>query len=68
MYWVDHQHRDQIDLSDDGPVDIFLRDHFLHWLEALSLMKSTSFATEQLKALEGLLLVYWTSRPEFDVW
>lgn len=37
-YWIDHVNQSDIDLSDDSDVYEFLRRHFLHWLEALSLM------------------------------
>lgn len=38
LYWVHHlQHSGQA-LDDDGWVHEFLRRHFLHWIEALSLM------------------------------
>jgi len=63
LHWVDHLIKignsslQKVDISDNGVVDNFLRDHFLHWLEALSLMKSLSIGREQLKKLESLLVV-----------
>ena len=45
VFWVDHlckaddqslDHRKE--LSDDGAIFAFLKEHFLHWLESLSLM------------------------------
>jgi hypothetical protein len=36
-YWVQHIRRSEAHLSDGCQVHQFLRDHFLHWLEALSL-------------------------------
>lgn len=48
-YWVDHLQRGKTSLRDDnGPVYMFLQNHFLHWLEALSLMGKFS---------EGVLMV-----------
>ncbi|KAJ5609902.1 hypothetical protein N7528_009168 [Penicillium herquei] len=42
-YWVDHLRKSAIQtLSDDGGVHSFLKDHFLHWLEAMSLMRRMS--------------------------
>ena len=45
IYWVDHLSECQTDertqydyLGDGGPIDIFLRQHFLHWLEAFSIV------------------------------
>jgi hypothetical protein len=52
-YWVGHLRgasylsHDQIDLCDSGKVHIFFQKHFLHWLEALSLIGNIS---------DGLLL------------
>jgi hypothetical protein len=37
-YWVYHLERSGNQISDQGSVDVFLSEHFLHWLEALSLM------------------------------
>jgi hypothetical protein len=40
VYWVDHlceikSSHDEVGLYDNGMIDVFLRMHFLHWLEAL---------------------------------
>ncbi|KAL0935475.1 Vegetative incompatibility protein HET-E-1-like protein 15 [Colletotrichum truncatum] len=60
LHWVNHlidastgghQHSE---IRDDGSVDVFLRRHYLHWLEALSLMRSLSqgiVAVSQLLSL-----------------
>ena len=49
VFWVDHlcnaddqslDHRKE--LSDDGAIFTFLREHFLHWLESLSLIHKLS--------------------------
>ncbi|KAF5022088.1 hypothetical protein F66182_5863 [Fusarium sp. NRRL 66182] len=40
LYWVYHVRSSQSKIKDDGPVHIFLLNHFLHWLEALSLLDS----------------------------
>ena len=49
LFWVDHlckvddqslDHRKE--LSDDGAIFTFLREHFLHWLESLSLIHKVS--------------------------
>jgi hypothetical protein len=39
-YWVQHLQNSSINLRDDDSVHIFLQTHFLHWLEALSLMRA----------------------------
>ncbi|KAL7916620.1 hypothetical protein GGI35DRAFT_485739 [Trichoderma velutinum] len=41
LYWVSHVRHSETKLVDGGPVSEFLLRHFLHWLEALSLMKRT---------------------------
>jgi hypothetical protein len=60
LYWVDHllecQRREDTirDLKDSGPVYSFLRQYFLHWLEALSLLKSVSEGVLMIRKLEDL--------------
>jgi hypothetical protein len=41
-YWVQHLQRAQIDLCGRGQVYEFFQKHFLHWLEALSLIGKIS--------------------------
>ncbi|KAH6974799.1 vegetative incompatibility protein HET-E-1 [Ilyonectria destructans] len=55
LHWVYHlQHaRDQV--SDGGPVCDFLIRHFLHWMEALSLMGRASESLGIINALQSLL-------------
>ncbi len=56
FYWVDHlcQAGDIPDgLRDDGELQVFLKEHFLHWLEALNLMNMISHGV----VLEALLKV-----------
>jgi hypothetical protein len=62
VYWVDHlqdsglvQNAD--DLQDGGSVDTFLRRSYLHWLEALSLLRSMSAGILSMAKLESLLKV-----------
>jgi hypothetical protein len=65
VYWVDHlcdwdstksaKHRD--DIQDEGAVDRFLRQKYLYWLEALSLLRSMSEGVLSMDKLEGLLQV-----------
>ncbi|RYP49468.1 hypothetical protein DL768_004827 [Monosporascus sp. mg162] len=62
VYWVDHLHDSDPttnainDLQDGGSVDKFLRRSYLHWLEALSLLRSMSEGIAsmlRLKAMEN---------------
>lgn len=41
-YWVQHLQRSEARLVDDCQIHKFLRNHFLHWLEALSLIGKVS--------------------------
>ena len=63
FYWVDHlcemgsSLHHEVGLYDDGTIHTFLKKHFLYWLEALSLMKSTSYGVVMVRKLENLLRV-----------
>ncbi|KAK3940931.1 hypothetical protein QBC46DRAFT_287372 [Diplogelasinospora grovesii] len=62
VYWVDHlcetaSSYDGAGFCDEEKIDEFWRGHFLHWLEALSLMKSTSAGVFAIAKLIGLLMV-----------
>ncbi|RDW71669.1 hypothetical protein BP5796_07703 [Coleophoma crateriformis] len=56
--WVYHLQQSQIELADNTGVHIFLQKHFLHWLEALSLMRSMPSGVVMLKTLSSILAVY----------
>jgi hypothetical protein len=57
-YWVDHLQRGKTSLCDDnGPVYMFLQNHFLHWLEALSLMGKFSEGVLMIIKLQTMLSV-----------
>jgi len=68
VYWVDHlcqikSSHDEVGLYDNGTIDVFLRKHFLHWLEALSLIKGISDGVLAMAKLIGLLTVsYYSTR------
>ncbi|KAL4996715.1 WD40-repeat-containing domain protein [Aspergillus recurvatus] len=57
-YWVEHiceldaHSQLRLGLRDKGSVDQFFRQHFLHWLEALSLLQSMHIADQMLQKLE----------------
>ena len=60
IYWVGHlgevdrSLREKI-LHDDGEVHGFLEKHFLHWLEALSLMRNAGSGVVMIRKLRNLL-------------
>jgi hypothetical protein len=62
IYWIDHLCKikssyDKVSLYDNGTINVFLRKHFLHWLEALSLIKGISDGVLAITKLIGLLTV-----------
>jgi hypothetical protein len=57
LYWVQHLQRSDARLYDDDQVHRFLREHLLHWLEALSLMGKTSEGILAITALESVIMV-----------
>ena len=65
IYWVDHLCTwgststgiDKTDLQDGGILDVFLRKHYLHWLEALSLLQRMTKGLVSVSRLESLLQV-----------
>ncbi|CAG8105725.1 unnamed protein product [Penicillium salamii] len=63
VYWVDHFHHGRfhdkklIDIDEGGRVGDFLQKKYLHWLEALSILGSTSQGIIAMLKLEGLLQV-----------
>ena len=54
LYWVQHVQKGEALLQDDGQVHVFLQKHFLHWLEALSLMRKTSEGILALISLDSM--------------
>ncbi|KAK3382253.1 hypothetical protein B0T24DRAFT_645076 [Lasiosphaeria ovina] len=60
VYWIDHLDDCSADdqkkyLQEKGPVDTFLQQKYLYWLEALSLLRSVSNGVLAMARLEGLL-------------
>jgi DNA polymerase III delta prime subunit len=63
-FWADHlcvpdsECSDrQIELMDDGRVHTFLKEHFLHWLESLSLLGKLSDGMQSIRRLLGAVQV-----------
>jgi len=71
IYWIDHlceikSGHDRVGLCDNGTIDVFLKEHFLHWLEALSLLKRMSEGVLSMAKLTGLLTVsYYLNKVEY---
>jgi hypothetical protein len=56
-YWVYHLKQIKSGLYDEGQVHIFLREHLLHWIEAMSLLESTSESITMITTLQSILEV-----------
>ncbi|KAN0075174.1 vegetative incompatibility protein HET-E-1 [Elaphomyces granulatus] len=63
VYWADHLSEidqslhNEIGMCDDGRIDGFLKNHLLHWLEALSLIRNTAAGVIAIMKLENLVAV-----------
>jgi hypothetical protein len=60
-YWVHHVQRSKVKLRDGETlhdrVHIFLKEHILHWLEALSLIENLADGVLMVKAIDSMLPV-----------
>jgi hypothetical protein len=60
LYWISHLQQSDIELCHSGQVHEFLKKHFLHWLEALSLIGKMSegihIVTDLSKHISTLLV------------
>jgi hypothetical protein len=55
-YWVQHLQRSKALLSDNGQAHKFLREHLLHWLEALSLIGKISDSVKMVTDLRSMVV------------
>jgi hypothetical protein len=53
-YWTSHLTQGQKDMVDGDTTHLFLQKHFLHWLEAMSLMRELSRCVHLLDSLQAL--------------
>ncbi len=72
VYWIDHLHdgrartRKEV-FQNNGVIDKFLREKYIYWLEALSLLRSVSYGVLSMIKIEGLVQVGQTpSHPKQD--
>jgi len=56
-YWVSHIEQSQQWIGDGDITHVFLQEHFLHWLEAMSLMRELSRCVNLLDRLQTLATV-----------
>ena len=57
LYWVEHLQKGGAGLCDDSQVHQFLQGHFLHWLEAISLMRKAAEGVLAITSLESMVVV-----------
>lgn len=56
-YWVQHLEYGKVAIHDQDAVHIFLQEHFLHWLEAMSLINRLAEVIKQIRVLQSLVSV-----------
>ena len=52
-YWIEHIRRSGTQLCDDSQMHVFLREHLLHWLEALGWMEKIPEGVHAIASLES---------------
>ncbi|CAO2657559.1 Nn.00g036850.m01.CDS01 [Neocucurbitaria sp. VM-36] len=52
-YWVHHLDLCKTEIDDEDAADVFLRTHFLHWVEAMSLLSEAYKCIHLLKKLQA---------------
>jgi hypothetical protein len=62
-YWVDHLQRSEHQLYGDGRVHCFLREHLLHWVEALGWIEQSSEGIRAIALLESMVNVSYVLSP-----
>ncbi|KAF2650905.1 hypothetical protein K491DRAFT_113823 [Lophiostoma macrostomum CBS 122681] len=55
-YWVNHLQQSQQKIADRDATYLFLQKHFLHWFEAMSLMKESNRCIHLLTNLQALTI------------
>ena len=62
-YWINHLQRSEYQLCDNDRVHYFLRDHLLHWVEALGWIKQSSEGVRAIALLESIVNVSFVLSP-----
>ena len=55
LYWIQHLQKSGAQLSDNDQAHRFLKEHLLHWLEALSWMRKVSEGIRAIASLESIV-------------
>ena len=66
QYWIQHVQHSKSEIQDEDDVHSFLRKHFLHWIEAMSLINRLAQVIEQLRILQSLVSVSSHRKGTFD--
>ncbi|KAH7357337.1 putative WD-repeat protein [Pyrenochaeta sp. MPI-SDFR-AT-0127] len=56
LYWIPHLQSSGAQVYDNGHVHLFLQNHFLHWLEALSWAGKLSEGIQAISSLQSVVL------------
>jgi hypothetical protein len=70
-YWVHHLEQGQYHINEEDSTHIFLQAHFLHWLEAMSLIGETNkciYMIEKLQTLVGGSLPLVFNDHQYSDW
>ena len=57
QYWIQHAGNGKMEIHDQDDVHMFLQKHFLHWLEAMSLINRLAEVIKQIRVLQSLVSV-----------
>lgn len=57
LNWAEHLRQGHLHLRDDDDFHLFLQKHFLHWVEAVSLCRRTSYMAPIMRVYQSLLEV-----------
>jgi hypothetical protein len=57
IYWVDHLVQSEQRITDGDSAHLFIQKHFLHWLEAMSLMRKSNSCVHLIEKLQALTVV-----------
>ena len=67
QYWIQHVQHGKVEIHNEDNVHMFLQKHFLHWLEAMSLINRLAEVIEQIRVLQSLISVSASkTKREFD--
>ncbi|KAF2731741.1 hypothetical protein EJ04DRAFT_514396 [Polyplosphaeria fusca] len=64
-YWVSHLEQSQQKIANGDTTHHFLQKHFLHWFEAMSLMRESSRYVHLLTTLQALTIVRFLPKRVF---